>query len=230
MGRQLILLSVILIGPVAVLGVVLAVALMGGGGNADMASPSQSALADRRGAEVPHAPTVPVAAIVLDGKADDWADVPVAVSNRPSSTAVYGVRKIKIARDDVDLYVLFELSLGVQERVDRQRNEGGRYWSGAFGHLRFVVDGQHYSVWLPTGTKQEYDVASGQVLSVLPSVTYELVRKKPGTDDYDPVAERDSNDDPGYIAYAGRNIEFRFRLADLKINPNSHVDVTFDEM
>lgn len=226
MSRRHVVVVVILVG----LAVVLVVVSNVRDGKDQAPSQPQTPVNGRPATKAPDGQLVPVAVIVLDGRADDWADVPVHATNRSSSMATYGVRTIKIARDEVNLYVLFELSLGVQERVDRQRDKDGKYWTGAFGHLRFVVDGQQYAAWLPTGTEQKYDRTNGQVLSVKPSVSYELGRKKPDADDYDTVVERDSNDDPGYIAYAGRHIEFRFPSSDLNINPDSRVTVTFDEM
>ena len=74
--------------------------------------------------EISSAATLPTpqAAITVDGKAEDWASVPTVVMNdcscAPWKSTGLGMKSIKLAHDDQNLYVL-TVGMGIKEKLDR---------------------------------------------------------------------------------------------------------------
>lgn len=70
----------------------------------------------------------PRATITVDGKVTDWVGVPEVAMNAPGggpwNPTRFGIQNIKLAHDDRNLYVLFQLGMGIQETLDRLDKDG----------------------------------------------------------------------------------------------------------
>jgi len=170
--------------------------------------------------------SVPSAAIVVDGRAEDWADVPVRLTNRPGSTSTYKPKGVWVARDGQYLYVLFELGLGVRERFEEQLPSGS-VSSGALGYLNLTVDNVKYRLWLPTGVTMHWSRGAATPSFSL-EMSYELLREKKRGEEYDKVLDKKYPSDKGWIGIAGKHVELKIPLEQLGAGRRSAWRITLD--
>ena len=152
---------------------------------------------------------VPRAAIVVDGKAGDWAEVPVFLAPKSRRTS-YQVQEIKLARDEDHLYVLFRLGVGIGERFQRDK-KAGRLGGHAIGYLDLAVDAGRYSLWLPTG----YAVAGPSAIC-----SYDLMCP-PRDHQIKPVLTKKCSEHPDWIAFHGKHLELKVPLNKLNATADS---------
>ncbi len=175
--------------------------------------------------------SIPVADITLDGRADDWSNVsPARCKIDKSIRATYDVRQIKVARGEDNLYLLFELGLGVGEKFENERKTG-KVFTGALGYLDFATETGKYRLWIPTGFSQTIDTKAAKTESVTISISYDLSRADPGSNEYEETASRSYPEDSGYIAFQGKYLELKIPLNELNITPDSRIlGMQMDEM
>ena len=175
----------------------------------------------------------PLARITIDGRADDWVDVPAAqiIHHDRWSSRNYKCKAVKLARDEANLYILFELSLGIGERYEEQlARPPHRPTSGALGYLSLYTEGEKFSIWIPTGVSTTYDLVSRKATKRLPTASFEVGRYNSETDSYDDVFEAESIEDPEFVAFEGNFLELKIPINKLGIQGDRSIRAELDEM
>ncbi len=173
----------------------------------------------------------PRSAIKVDGRAQDWRDVPVLLelpAEKPRETN-YDCQAVQVTRDERNLYVLFTLGLGIGERHAQQMEQEGRATSGAIGHLYLTSDGATFSLWIPTGARSSYDMETDEVTNE-PTVSVEVSRAKEGDAGWETVFEADSAEQPQSVAFAGKHLELAIPLTVLGISADAPIEAKLEEM
>ena len=177
--------------------------------------------------------SVPPAKITVDGKADEWAQVPAVLIIRQDkwSSKDYKCKAVKLARDEANLYILFELSLGIGERYEQQlATPPYRPTSGALGYLRLYTAGEKFSIWIPTGVSTTYDIASRKLTKQLPMASFEVGRYNAQTNKYDGIFEAESIKNPEFVAFEGKFLELKIPIEKLGIQADSSIRIELNEM
>lgn len=171
------------------------------------------------------------AKITIDGQADDWTDVPRTRCkiNKESSFPDYDAREIRFAHDAENLYILLRFKVGIREKFDQEAAARGSVTTGVIGYLRFSTARSDYSFYLPTGFAQTYDQHTGQRTRFEPFVSYDLHRIPPDSDDYETIADRDSDDDPEFVVFDGKYLELKVPLQELGMTGESRFTTWLDE-
>ena len=169
--------------------------------------------------------------VKIDGRADEWTDVPVALTvkdagGRPTN---YDCRTVKLTSDESRLYILFVLGRGIGERHAEQIEETGRATSGAIGHLHLAHPQHKFTIWIPTGFTTSYDTETDEVTNE-PMMSIEVSRGTPDGDAMQTVFEARWPEDADSIAFHGKHLELAIPLENLGIDDHRHLEVTLDQM
>jgi hypothetical protein len=173
----------------------------------------------------------PMRRIKIDGRAEDWADVPIALAvkdegGRPTN---YDCRAVKLTSDQNHLYILFVLGRGIGERHAAQIEETGRATSGAIGHLHLTHPQHKFTIWIPTGFTTSYDSETDEVTNN-PMMSIDVSRGSPDGKAMETVFEASWPEEGNAIAFHGKHLELAIPLEKLGIDGHRRLDVTLDEM
>ena len=196
------------------------------------------------------APVIPYLApgrIVVDGRAEDWAGVPMPAgevgSHEVAHLVEYDMRKAGLAHDGRFLYVIVEIHPGIDERFQRTRS------TGSMGYLYVDSDGDEetggsvtsrsasggerrekgfeWRAYLPTG------FAGGTNKETVSMAGYEFAPvERDGTFGYDaavPELDRDTEADPLYVAARGNYFEMRVSMEALGLRAGRKARFMFEE-
>ena len=175
----------------------------------------------------------PLAKITVDGKAEEWAQVPAVLTiyHDKWNNKNYTCKAVKLARDEANLYILFELSLGIGERYEKQlATPPHQPTSGALGYLTLYVEGEKFTIWIPTGVSVTYNIVSGKLTEQLPMASFEVGRYNAETDGHDDVFEAESIEDPEFVAFEGKFLELKIPIDRLGIQADRAIRAELDEM
>ncbi len=175
----------------------------------------------------------PLANITIDGRAKEWAQVPAVliIHHDRWSNRNYTCKAVKLARDQANLYILFELSLGIGERYEKQlATPPHRPTSGALGYLSLYTEGEEFTIWIPTGVSTTYDLVSRKATKQLPMASFEVGRYNAETDSHDDVFEAESIENPEFIAFEGKFLELKIPIEKLGIQGDNSIRLELDEM
>ncbi len=143
-------------------------------------------------------------------------------------------QRVGFAHDGESLFVVFQMKEGIGERFERTRR------TGALGYLYLDTDGDTNTglvktvhgksggfdvcIWLPTG------FAGGTGRKTVPMAAYEVSRYE--TDGFEevPDGEKETHEDPEFIAFDGKCFEMRIPFEQLGIEPPTELGVTFHSM
>jgi len=181
----------------------------------------------------PDAEPVPLAGITVDGKADEWAQVPAVLIIRHDkwSSKNYKCKAVKLARDAANLYILFELSLGIGERYEQQlATPPHRPTSSALGYLKLYTAGGKFTIWIPTGVSTTYDTITRKLTKQLPMASFEVGHYNAQTNKYDDVFEAESIENPEFVAFKGKFLELKIPIEKLGIQADSSIRIELNEM
>jgi hypothetical protein len=169
--------------------------------------------------------------IKLDGRADEWMDVPVAlkVEDDGGRPTTYDCRAVKLTSDDTHLYILFVLGKGIGERHAEQIEKTGRATSGAIGHLHLEHPRHKFAIWVPTGFTTSYDTETDQVTNE-PMMSIDVSREASDGQAMETVFEARWPEDANSVAFQGKHLELAIPLEKLGINDHKQLDVTLSEM
>ena len=143
----------------------------------------------------------------------------------------YKCKAVKLARDEANLYILFELSLGIGERYEEQlATPPHRPTSGALGYLSLYTEEKEFTIWIPTGVSTTYDLVSRKATKQLPMASFEVGRYNAETDSHDDVFEAESIEDPEFVAFEGKFLELKIPIEKLGIQGDRSIRAELDEM
>ena len=171
--------------------------------------------------------------IVIDGQADEWSQVPTAlvVQKDDWDDKNYTCKAVKLARDETNIYILFELSLGIGERYEKQlATPPHEPSSGALGYLKLHAGGEKFTIWIPTGVSITFDLVSRKVKEQSPTASFEVGRYNSQADSYDKIFEAESIDNPEFVAFEGKFLELKIPTEKLGIRADEPIRVELDEM
>jgi len=175
----------------------------------------------------------PLTRITIDGKANDWVEVPAAliIHHDKWSNRNYKCKAVKLTRDEANLYILFELSLGIGERYEKQlATPPCRPTSGALGYLSLYTEGQEFTIWLPTGVSTTSDRLPRKATKQLPMASFEVGRYNAETGSHDKVFEAESIENPEFVAFEGKFLEMKIPIEKLGIQGDKSIRAELDEM
>ena len=198
-----------------------------------MQQAQRSAAQRAKQSQQPPPKPAPLANITIDGRADEWAQVPAVliIHHDRWSNRNYKCKAVKLARDEANLYILFELSLGIGERYEEQlATPPHRPTSGALGYLSLYTEGGEFTIWIPTGVSTTYDLVSRKATKQLPMASFEVGRYNAETDSHDDVFEAESIEDPEFVAFEGKFLELKIPIEKLGIQADRSIRAELDEM
>ncbi|MCK4849762.1 MAG: hypothetical protein KAT11_00350 [Phycisphaerae bacterium] len=198
-----------------------------------MQQAQRSAAQRSKQSQQPSPKPAPLANITIDGRADEWAQVPAVliIHHDKWSNRHYTCKAVKLARDQANLYILFELSLGIGERYEKQlATPPHRPTSGALGYLSVYSEAKEFTIWIPTGVSTTYNIVSGKATEQLPMASFEVERYNAETDSHDDVFEAESIENPEFVAFEGKFLELKIPIEKLGIQGNSSIRLELDEM
>jgi len=194
--------------------------------------------------------------ITIDGEGADWPETGEIEVGKPSTDGPFADfarildeerlwRETAFAHDGENLYIMITLAEGVAERYRRTHS------TGALGYLKIDTDGDpdtgfketgpaitvgcDCSIWLPLGFHMKMTKGTSGDLkpagTVTPLVEYEVQRISAAEPhESTTTIEKSSNEDPGFINFAGKTVEMTVPLEKMGIAPPSTITCCIDSM
>lgn len=162
--------------------------------------------------------------ILIDGMSSEWSAIR-RFTSEPSPSSIYGPTSLKVARKDESLFLLFNLRIGIRERLEDQKRSG-ELSSGAIGYVDFEVDGRPYRIWIPTGYSLARDADPSKAML---AISYEVHGEKDGDlsfPQHELVFRERWEENSDYIAFKDRSLELLIPLKKLGISSDALVSVT----
>ena len=171
---------------------------------------------------------VPEARIIIDGNIGDWDGIDVAYSptdEEYSSGGEYDVQRVRLAQDEANLYVLFEMGLGIDAEFD-EALANGRLPSTRFGTLVLEALSTTVESQVTIGKKEAVDLAAGTT-STDPTVEVKVTRSDLETFG-DVVAEFSGTANSESVGFADNYLELKVPLDALAIPTSEGMWVSFN--